>query len=202
MESLATQTLVVFVIRTAGKPFRSRPRKAMLISVVTIALIAIYWPYSPLGPLHVTPLPAPLLATMMGLTVTYLMVVQWAKGLVLSATWHGLARPPARYPLGPGRARDRATTVPGWLSSAAALAASWGTKDADTDLPPENLFMDHGDPMPALRSWVHFLPVWTSISATVTKRKPLRFRCSTICGSTSTVCWTPSWIRMIPPLPI
>ena len=35
VESLATQTLVVFVIRTAGNPFRSRPSRALLVSVAS-----------------------------------------------------------------------------------------------------------------------------------------------------------------------
>ncbi len=89
VESLATQTLVVFVIRTAGNPFRSRPSRTMLISVAAVVLIAVLWPYTPLGPwLGFIPLPAPLLAALIGLTATYLVLVQWVK------TWfyrrHGL----------------------------------------------------------------------------------------------------------------
>jgi len=89
VESLTTQTLVVFVIRTAENPFRSRPSKTMLVSVTAIVLVGILWPYTPLGPLlHFTPLPAPLLAALIMLTATYLVLVQWVK------TWfyrrHGL----------------------------------------------------------------------------------------------------------------
>jgi Mg2+-importing ATPase len=80
VESLATQTLVVFVIRTAGNPFRSRPSTTMLASVAAIVLVGVIWPYTPLGPLlHFSPLPAPLLAALVVLTATYLVLVQWVK---------------------------------------------------------------------------------------------------------------------------
>ena len=80
VESLATQTLVVFVIRTAGNPFRSRPSRTMLMGVTAIVLVGVTWPYTPLGPwLGFSPLPAPLLAALIGLTVTYLLLVQWVK---------------------------------------------------------------------------------------------------------------------------
>jgi len=80
VESLATQTLVVFVIRTAGNPFRSRPSRTMLMGVTAIVLVGVIWPYTPLGPwLGFSPLPAPLLAALVGLTVTYLVLVQWVK---------------------------------------------------------------------------------------------------------------------------
>src|ERR1019366_10268622 len=38
VESLATQTLVVFVIRTAGNPFQSRPSGQLLMSVVAVSV--------------------------------------------------------------------------------------------------------------------------------------------------------------------
>lgn len=89
VESLATQTLVVFVIRTSANPFRSRPSRTMLISVAAIVLVGTLWPYTPLGPwLGFSPLPAPLLGALIVLTATYLVLVQWVK------TWfyrrHGL----------------------------------------------------------------------------------------------------------------
>ena len=46
MESLATQTLVVFVIRTAGNPFRSRPSGRLLIGVVAVAATGAVLPYT------------------------------------------------------------------------------------------------------------------------------------------------------------
>ena len=64
MESLATQTLVVFVIRTAGNPFKSHPSRPLLISVLAIVAIAGILPYTALGSLlRFTPLPMSLLGS-------------------------------------------------------------------------------------------------------------------------------------------
>ena len=80
VESLATQTLVVFVIRTAGNPFRSRPSRALLVSVLTVVAIAATLPYfPPAALLGFTPLPGPLLMAIALLALTYLMVVQLVK---------------------------------------------------------------------------------------------------------------------------
>ena len=49
VESLATQTLVVFVIRTAGNPFKSRPSGRLLIGVVAVSVAGAVLPYTPLG---------------------------------------------------------------------------------------------------------------------------------------------------------
>jgi Mg2+-importing ATPase len=80
VESLATQTLVVFVIRTAGNPLKSRPSRWLLISVLTVVAIAVVLPYTPVGSLlGFTPLPVLLLGTFTLLTVTYLLLVQAVK---------------------------------------------------------------------------------------------------------------------------
>ena len=80
VESLATQTLVVFVIRTAGNPFKSRPSSRLLMGVVAVSLAGVVLPYTPLGPmLGFTPLPASLLAAIALLALTYLLLVQGVK---------------------------------------------------------------------------------------------------------------------------
>jgi Mg2+-importing ATPase len=80
VESLATQTLVVFVIRTAGNPLKSRPSRSLLISVLAVVVIAAALPYTPLGTLlHFVPLPVALLAAIAGLALTYLLLVQAVK---------------------------------------------------------------------------------------------------------------------------
>jgi Mg2+-importing ATPase len=80
VESLATQTLVVFVIRTAGNPFRSRPSRLLLISILTVVAVTIILPYTPLGRvLGFTPPPLLLLGMIALLSVTYLLVVQAVK---------------------------------------------------------------------------------------------------------------------------
>jgi Mg2+-importing ATPase len=80
VESLATQTLVVFVIRTAGNPFRSRPSRPLLIGVLAVVGIAGALPYTPVGHLlKFTPLPVALLGVIAALAVTYLLLVQAVK---------------------------------------------------------------------------------------------------------------------------
>jgi Mg2+-importing ATPase len=80
VESLATQTLVVFVIRTAGNPLKSRPSRPLLVSVLAIVAIAVVLPYTPLSRLlGFTPLPLSLLGAVGLLAVTYLFLVQAVK---------------------------------------------------------------------------------------------------------------------------
>ena len=80
VESLATQTLVVFVIRTAGNPFRSRPSPQLASTVLAMVAIAVVLTYTEVGGiLGFQPLPGKLLAAIFGLTVTYLALVQVVK---------------------------------------------------------------------------------------------------------------------------
>ena len=80
VESLATQTLVVFVIRTAGNPFKSRPSGRLLIGVVAVTVAGAVLPYTPLGAvLGFTPLPLSLLGVIALLALTYLLLVQGVK---------------------------------------------------------------------------------------------------------------------------
>src|SRR5205823_8057039 len=44
VESLATQTLVLFVIRTAGNPLRSRPSKPLTITTIAVVLTGVVLP--------------------------------------------------------------------------------------------------------------------------------------------------------------
>jgi Mg2+-importing ATPase len=50
VESLATQTLVLFVIRTAGSLWRSRPSLALTGTTVLMVLIGLVLPFTPLAP--------------------------------------------------------------------------------------------------------------------------------------------------------
>lgn len=89
VESMATQTLVVIVIRTAGNPLKSLPSRALLISVLAIVTIAAGLPYTAVGRLlQFTPLPMALLGTIALLAVTYLLLVQVVK--VWFYHWHAL----------------------------------------------------------------------------------------------------------------
>ncbi|HXJ42186.1 MAG TPA: cation transporting ATPase C-terminal domain-containing protein, partial [Bryobacteraceae bacterium] len=80
VESLATQTLVVFVIRTAGNPLRSQPGRTLTLAVLAVVAIALVLPYTRLGAMiQFVPLPISLIAAIGGLAVTYLFVVQAVK---------------------------------------------------------------------------------------------------------------------------
>ena len=80
VESLATQTLVLFIIRTAGNPLRSRPSLPLTITVLLIVACGMLLPYTPLAaPLGFTPLPALYFLFLAGMIVTYLLLVEVVK---------------------------------------------------------------------------------------------------------------------------
>jgi P-type Mg2+ transporter len=80
VESLATQTLVLFVIRTAGNPFRSRPSLPLAITTMLIVLLGIVLPVSPLAKVFgFTPLPAMFFLFLGGMVITYLFLVEMVK---------------------------------------------------------------------------------------------------------------------------
>jgi Mg2+-importing ATPase len=80
VESLATQTLVVFVIRTFGNPLRGRPSLPLVASVVGVVLLGALLPVTPLaGALGFAPLPLGYLAFVAVATLTYLGLVQLVK---------------------------------------------------------------------------------------------------------------------------
>jgi Mg2+-importing ATPase len=80
VESLATQTLVLFVIRTSRNPLRSRPSRALTTTTLLTVAIGTAIPFTPLArPMGLTPLP-PLYFVFLGLaTITYLLLVEVAK---------------------------------------------------------------------------------------------------------------------------
>lgn len=80
VESLATQTLVVFVIRTGANPFRSKPSWPLIAAMLGMVTLGVVIPYLPFAHwLGFIPLPAGLLGIIALLTVTYLLLVQWVK---------------------------------------------------------------------------------------------------------------------------
>jgi Mg2+-importing ATPase len=81
VESLATQTLIVFAIRTRRVPFfRSRPSRPLLFSVIAVVTVGILIPQSPLNDtLGFAPLPLDFFAVLVSLVVAYLACVEVAK---------------------------------------------------------------------------------------------------------------------------
>src|SRR5262249_13403997 len=80
VESLATQTLVIFVIRTSRNPLRSRPSRALAETTLAVVAIGLVLPATPLGSwLGFVPLPAEFLAFLAVATGTYLLLVELVK---------------------------------------------------------------------------------------------------------------------------
>ncbi len=80
VESLATQTLVLFVIRTAGNPFKSRPSRPLTVTVLAVVLVGLLLPFTPLAPtLGFVPLPPLYFAYLVLFTATYLGLVELVK---------------------------------------------------------------------------------------------------------------------------
>jgi Mg2+-importing ATPase len=84
VESLATQTLVLFVIRTAGNPLRSRPSLPLALTTIVVVLVGLAIPFTPLAvPLGFVPLPPLYFAFLGAATITYLVFVELVKRRLL-----------------------------------------------------------------------------------------------------------------------
>jgi len=81
VESIATQTLVIYVIRTRRVPFfKSRPSLPMLLVPTGAALVGAVLPYTGLAHLlGFTPLPTTFFLLLFGMVVVYLLLVELAK---------------------------------------------------------------------------------------------------------------------------
>ncbi|WP_115711395.1 magnesium-translocating P-type ATPase [Legionella sainthelensi] len=80
VESLATQTLVVFVIRTAKSPWKSKPSTPLIIMVLFIVSFAAMLPFTPIAKfLGFVPLPPTYFLFLITATVTYLFLVEFIK---------------------------------------------------------------------------------------------------------------------------
>ena len=85
VESLATQTLVLFVIRTMGNPLKSRPSSRLAFTTILMVAIGVLLPYSPLASLlGFTKLPLPFFTFLAISTATYLLLVEFAKRLLFA----------------------------------------------------------------------------------------------------------------------
>ncbi|KQX61624.1 magnesium-translocating P-type ATPase [Angustibacter sp. Root456] len=84
IESMATQVLVVFVIRTRRNPFwRSTPSRSLAGACVAVVAAAVLLPYLPFSDLVGLVAPPPtLLAVMAAMVVGYLLLVDAAKRLL------------------------------------------------------------------------------------------------------------------------
>jgi Mg2+-importing ATPase len=80
VESIATQVLVIFVIRTRRNPLRSRPNRWLTLTSLSVVALAMLLPFTPAAAwLGFTPLP-PLFFLLLAVLVTaYLLLVEWVK---------------------------------------------------------------------------------------------------------------------------
>jgi Mg2+-importing ATPase len=90
VESLATQTLIIFVIRTRRIPFyRSRPGGILAASAIAVVAVGVALTLSPLGPaLGFTPLPVLFFTALVVMTAVYLVLVEVTKKVFYSDPIH------------------------------------------------------------------------------------------------------------------
>ncbi len=80
VESLATQMLVLFVIRTTGRPWKEPPSAPLVVTALMVVALGVALPFTPLAPLlGMVPLPPVFLAFLVAATATYLVLVEAAK---------------------------------------------------------------------------------------------------------------------------
>ncbi|MCC8998222.1 MAG: magnesium-translocating P-type ATPase, partial [Candidatus Contendobacter sp.] len=80
VESLSTQVLVIFIIRTRGNPFKSRAHPILVATSLAVAAIGAVLPFTPLGTYFgFVPPPAQFYFILAGMVVIYLVIVEAAK---------------------------------------------------------------------------------------------------------------------------
>lgn len=95
VESLATQTLIVFVIRTRRVPFfASRPSRPLLISVLAVVTVGVLVPQSPFNDvLGFAPLPPAFFGVLTAFVIAYLAAVEMGKYFFYKAALTTTPRP-------------------------------------------------------------------------------------------------------------
>jgi Mg2+-importing ATPase len=80
IESMCTQVLVIFIIRTRGNPLKSRPHPLLAVTSLLAVLLAILLPFTALGTYFgFVPLPPSYFGVLALLVISYLVVVQVIK---------------------------------------------------------------------------------------------------------------------------
>jgi Mg2+-importing ATPase len=97
VESLATQTLIIFAIRTRRVPFyRSRPSLSLVLAAIAVVLVGALLPVSPLSAvLGFQPLPLRFYAVLSAMVVLYLVLIEIGKQIFYRAERAPRRRPPA-----------------------------------------------------------------------------------------------------------
>jgi len=93
LESMITQILVIFIIRTQARPWQDRPHPALIWSSFLALGVAIILPFTPIGGWFGFVIPsAPMLAAIGALVVLYLLAAEYLKPLAT-----GTVRPKGRF---------------------------------------------------------------------------------------------------------
>ena len=80
VESLTTQVLVIFVIRTRGNPFRSRAHPVLIATSIAVVALAALIPFTPVGNYFgFVPPPAKFYFILAAMVLAYLVIVEMAK---------------------------------------------------------------------------------------------------------------------------
>jgi P-type Mg2+ transporter len=80
VESLSTQVLVIFIIRTRGNPFKSRAHPILVATSLTVVVIGATLPFTPIGVYFgFVPPPAEFYAILAAMVAFYLTIVEVAK---------------------------------------------------------------------------------------------------------------------------
>ena len=111
VESLATQTLVIFAIRTRRIPFfRSHPSLPLTLAALTVVLVGALLPATPLAhTLGFQSLPTAFFAALIGMILSYLVLIEIGKRIfyrAANATATATAEPRVA---GPGDGHRRLT---------------------------------------------------------------------------------------------
>jgi P-type Mg2+ transporter len=87
LESIATQTLVVFLIRTRGRPWRDAPNPLLTVSTLGALAAALIIPFSPLGAWFGFQAPgAQLTVALAGVVAAYLVCAELLKPLAIEGS--------------------------------------------------------------------------------------------------------------------
>jgi P-type Mg2+ transporter len=80
IESIATQVLVIFVIRTRRNPLRSRPSRLLVLTSVAVVVAAVLLPFTAVGG-YVGLVRPPLMffIILLGMLLGYLLAAEWMK---------------------------------------------------------------------------------------------------------------------------
>ena len=80
VESIASQVLVIFVIRTRRNPLRSHPNRWLVLTSLGVVATALWLPFTPLAPyLGFMPLPLSFFGLLSALLIAYLVMVEGGK---------------------------------------------------------------------------------------------------------------------------